>query len=235
MRGSILFFPIGCAGLFLSSSLAVRAEASTIEATPIGSSSNNSNEVGYRYTEDQYRRKTWDVFGVLLMMINSECGPGGAVHLPDCRLLHGCNAGRSADCDTLCGKKNDPHKSSYGGFCDSGSSSSSSSSYAADGSSVDAYSGETNPGSFVTGGSRSAAFRFWMVAVAASVGTALAAIHVGQRRGRHGGGDNGGARGSVGRRVAAVAALADGVLGGGRHGVGGMELAGTRGTDSSLV
>lgn len=72
-------------------------------------------------------------------------------------------------------------------------------------------------------------FQFWMVAAAASVGMALVAVHLGQRKERHteeelmederydGNGDDASAganvKGSVGRRMAAVSAFADGVIG----------------------
>lgn len=153
------------------------------------------------------------------MMIHSECGPQGEVHLPDCGLLHKCKNRNYDDCAKLCEKTDSHHHSHYSKFCDTdtyfGDSESASVSSA---SSVDAYNGNAAPDGFTNGGAYAATSQFWMVAVAASVGMALVAIHMGQRRERPQADDQSlmGAevRGSVGRRVAGVSALMDGVLGG---------------------
>ena len=147
-------------------------------------------------------------------MIHSECGPHGEVHLPDCKLLQTCRAGKSTDCNKLCSKKSDPGKSKYGKFCDGGDGSSSSSS-ASSASSSDAYNENTSPGQVVADGTYAVEFGFWMVAVGLSIGMALVAIHMGQRREIRTARDEAGPgefRGSVSRRVAVVSDLMDSVL-----------------------
>jgi hypothetical protein len=150
-------------------------------------------------------------------VIHAECGPHGEVHLPDCGLLQKCKNKNYDDCAKLCEKTDSHHKSHYSKFCDTDS-------YFGEGdsvssaSSVDAYNGNSTPDGVVNGAGFAATFQYWMVAVAASVGMALVAIHIGQRRERRVSADDQSlmgaeVRGSVGRRVAGVSALMEGVLG----------------------
>jgi len=211
-------FHIACASLFLAGVVvsAITEETMTTTST-IEASTVDNNELNYIDIESQSRRKNWDVLGVLLMMVNSECGPGGDVHIPDCHLLHSCKAGNSADCTKLCNKKSDHGKSKYSKFCSGDGSGSSSSSNT----SVDSYVDNSTPGNVVSDGRQSAKFGFWMIAVAGSVGMALVAVHIGQRKDPFGNRDDddntslagGEVRGSVGRRVGVVSDLFNGVLG----------------------
>ena len=157
-----------------------------------------------------------------------DCGPLGSmkVHIPDHGKCNECMGGNTYSCNTLCSMKSQSHKSQYSTFCDSDSTSTTTSS--AESSDVNSYTDNTAPGSVTTEGNYSKGFQFWMVATAASVGLALVAIHLGQRKEREtdpypdGGDDNeslsssysGGAnaRGSVGLRLAAVSAFADGMM-----------------------
>jgi len=215
-------FRLACAGLFLAGDVVLAAAetaptTSTFEAASAenhrGINHHHHHELRYVDIDTQSRRKDWDVFGVLLMMIHSECGPHGEVHLPDCKLLQTCRAGTSADCATLCGKKSDPGKSKYRKFCSGDGSSSSSSSSAA--TSADAYNENTSPGQVVADGSYSVGFQSWMLAVALSIGIAAVAVRLGQRseirRSREGHAP-GGIRGSVNHRVGVVSDLMDSVL-----------------------
>jgi len=182
--------------------------------------------------ENQQRRQTWDVFGFLLMMVNSQCGPGSRVHLPDGALCHRCTSGNPGDsCETLCAMKSNSHKSHYSQFCESSDSSttttssseSSTNSASSSTNSVDAYVDNSTPGNVTMEGNYAKGFQFWMVAAAASVGMALVAVHLGQRKEQQTEDelmedeeeqyDNGDVKGSVGRRMAAVSAFADGVIG----------------------
>lgn len=200
--------------------------------------------MSYIDIESQSRRKNWDVFGVLLMMIHSDCGPHGEVHLPDCHLLQTCRAGTSGDCVKLCEKASDPRKSKYSKFCDNydsdGSTSSSSSANSASG--ADAYSENSSPDAVAGSGSYSVEFRFWMAAVALSVGMALVAIHMGQKREIRLAGDDenetapGEIRGSIRHRVGVVSDIMDSVLSdrvGTRVEMSGYKL--DTGADSAIV
>jgi hypothetical protein len=157
-----------------------------------------------------------------------ECGPLN-VHIPDHGKCNECMGGNTGSCNTLCSMKSQARKSHYSKFCgsDSTTSTTSESSYNGESSSVDAYTDNSAPGSVTTEGNYSKGFQFWMVATAASVGLALVAIHLGQRKERetdpypdgddneslsssYSGGAN--ARGSVGLRLAAVSAFADGMM-----------------------
>jgi len=194
-----------------------KAASSTIEAITTDEQKIDYSDLHIVDRDVQSRRKDWDIFGVLLMMINSDCGPHGRVHVPDCRKLKSCESSylySSDDCTDLCNMASQDRKSHYANlhFCKSESSSSSSSSAATG---VDAYNDNSAPGSFVSDGNYAAGFEFWMAAVVASVAMAMVAVHIGQRREyRTPEDESRGApvRGSVGRRVAAVAGLMNGVL-----------------------
>lgn len=123
--------------------------------------------------------------------------------------------GDSAACQHLCDKKDgllEKHHS-YGQFCNYSSSSTANTNAA----NTDVYNGNSTPEGVVAGGNYAMGFQFWMVAVAVSVGMALVAVHMGQRREDLEDEDKSllGAevRGSVGRRVGVVSGLMDGVLG----------------------
>lgn len=225
MRG---LFLLACAGLFVAGDcLSVSGSAGTRESGITSTIDIDTNhELHYVDIESQSRRKNWDVFGLMLMMIHSDCGPGGKVHLPDCPLLQHCQAGKSSDCSKLCNMKTHHGKSGYKEFCSdssSGSSGSSSSSSSSSASSADAYNGNSTPEGVVSSGNLSVGFEAWMVAVAASVGLAIAAIRMGQRRERADetlplSGQGGQVRGSVGRRVGVVSDLLNSVLAKGDNG-----------------
>lgn len=126
-------------------------------------------------------------------------------------------------CQKLCDKRNHPGKNSYKKYCNytpsSSTTTASSTSYEVNSASGnDVYNGNSTPQGVVFDGNLSAGFQFWMVAAAISVGMALVAVHIGQRREDLEDEDKSllGAevRGSVGRRVGAVSGLMDGVLGG---------------------
>ena len=170
-----------------------------------------------------------------------DCGPLGSmkVHIPDHGKCNECMGGNTNSCNTLCSMKSQSHKSHYSNFCESESTTTTTSS--AESSDVNSYTDNTAPGSVTTEGNYSKGFQFWMVATAASVGLALVAIHLGQRKERDtdpypDGGDNdneslsssysGGAnaRGSVGLRLAAVSAFADGMMPGTTHTTKQVEL-----------
>jgi len=172
--------------------------------------------------ENQQRRQTWDVFGFLMMMVNSQCGPK-EVHLPDRHLCTRCSSNHYEDCEELCSMQSESHKSHYVNFCTATTETTTSeSAYSGADSSVDAYADSSTPGNVTMDGNYSMGFQFWMVAAAASVGMALVAVHVGQRKERDTGeimeddddAMSGGAnvKGAVGRRMAAVSAFADGVI-----------------------
>mmetsp|Transcript_8610 Transcript_8610/g.21159 ORF Transcript_8610/g.21159 Transcript_8610/m.21159 type:complete len:237 (-) Transcript_8610:2177-2887(-) len=201
------------AGLLLAGNVSASTETTaTIEAQTID---NKPSFQELRFDRDvQSRRKEWDIFGVLLMMVHHDCGPGGRVGLLECHLLEMCDGGFMGACDELCAKADHPGPHDYSVFCGM-SSSSSSQSDAVAGYSADEYNGNSTPGSFVGSGSYSAAFNGWMVAVVISVAMALVAVHIGQRREEieqeMARGVN--VRGSVGRRAQVVSGLMDGVLG----------------------
>ena len=94
---------------------------------------------------------------------------------------------------------------------------------------ADGYNVTSTPEGVVGGGNYAMEFQFWMVAVAVSVGMAIAAVHIGQRREDLDNEDKSllGAevRGSVGRRVGVVSGLMDGVLGEKKTGPKQVELA----------
>ncbi len=157
---------------------------------------------------------------LLLAVINNQCGPGGRVGPLECPALMRCENESNPDCSAcndLCKKKDSPRPGhhDYSVFCNVCDSSGNA--VASSSSQVDSYNGNSTPGSFVGSGSYSTAFSAWMVAVAISVGMALVAVHIGQRREDVVGEDRSllGAevRGSVGRRAAVVSGLMDGVLG----------------------
>jgi len=180
-----------------------------------------NNEFTALDVDDQQRRKTWDVFGFLLMMVgNGDCGPHGKVHLLDCPLLDKCEKGSNDDCAKLCSMKSHHGKSHYSNFCSSSGSDSSSSSSTSS-AQADAYNGNATPGSISMGERLVDGFQYWMLAAAFSVFVAGFAIRLGQRtedRSQLLEDDHDGASiaGSVGRRMASVSALADGVMVG-RH------------------
>lgn len=217
-------FLLACIGLFLAgdfvSATTERTMTSTIKAKTINN--DIDNELHYVDIDSQSRRKDWDLFGVMLMMIHAECGgPNAEVQLPDCHLLQSCKAGTSTDCTKLCNKRNDHGKSKYKKFCSSSDSSSSSSSE------NNNYSENSSPESVVTDENMSVGFDFWMVAVAGSVGIALFAIRMGQRTELVQTSFDGEImqpgsemRGSVGRRKGAVSDIMDSVLGGDSGGGG---------------
>jgi hypothetical protein len=201
-------FLLLCAGLFLGASASGDATFTALDM------------------QHQQRRKTLDIFGFLMMMVgDSECGPAGEVHHgPDCHLLKSCKYdGVTSDCAKLCSMAHMPLKKKYNKFCSMSSSSNSVNAAEYDEATVDAYQGNSSPESVVSDGNYAMGFQFWMVAVAASVGMALVAIHMGQRKERLSEGmedeDAPGATvaGSVGRRMHAVTALADGMMGGGKQ------------------
>lgn len=218
MRSLILLVS---AGLFFAGDfVSAITETETTSSISTSTIESTTKELHYVDRDVQSRRKNWDGFSILLMMINSECGPHGEVHLPDCGLLHKCKNRNYDDCAKLCEKTDSHHHSHYSEFCDTDTyfGDSSSSVSASSTSSVDAYNGSSTPAGFTNDGAYAATFQFWMVAVAASVGMALVAVHMGQRRERPQANDQllmgAEVHGSVGRRVAGVSALMDGVLGG---------------------
>ena len=82
-------------------------------------------------------------------------------------------------------------------------------------SNVDSYEGNGTPGNLATDGKFSSGFQLWMVATAISVGMALTAIYIGQQKNRAVDDSPVGKNvtGSVNRRLSAVSAFADGVMG----------------------
>jgi len=175
-------------------------------------------ELHYVDRDIQSRRKEWDIFSTLLMMLDpSECLEN-KIHGPiECHEYKQCMFfDKYSDCDKLCNKKSQPGKSHFSQFCNMSASASSTASASAN-SNVDSYNGGTTPGGFISDGSYSVGFQFWMVAVAMSIGMAIAAVHIGQRREDLNNEDKSllGAevRGSVGRRAVVVSGLMDGVLG----------------------
>ncbi len=135
------------------------------------------------------------------------------IHGPiDCHEYKRCMNGHYNDCDKLCEKSSHHDKSHYSEFCNMSASTSVPSAIANAASSSDPYSGQT-PGGFIGGGNYSIGVQFWMVAASLSVGMALVAVHVGQRREANERSLLGAeVRGSVGRRVGGVSGLMDGVL-----------------------
>jgi len=207
-------FILAIVGLFVAGDIFVSAETTT--RTLMESQDIEFQELHYVDMDVQSRRKDWDVFGLMLMMVNNQCGPGGTVGILECPLLTRCENGDCSACQKLCAMTDRPHPGhDYSGFCNicdsSGNVVTSSSSQ------VDSYNGNSTPESFVGSGSYSTAFSAWMVGVALSIGMALVAVHIGQRREDAVGEDRSllGAevRGSVGRRAAVVSGLMDGVLG----------------------
>mmetsp|Transcript_5955 Transcript_5955/g.10789 ORF Transcript_5955/g.10789 Transcript_5955/m.10789 type:complete len:290 (+) Transcript_5955:143-1012(+) len=183
----------------------------------------NSNDMENYSTMDmrehQRRKLTWDFWGFLMMMVNSDCGPGSGIRIGDHHLCHQCTGSFSNEqaCQTLCEMSTyDHHKASYFRFCDESASTSdssgSSSAYVAnanDGSGV--YGGNTSPGGIGSGGSYSKSFPWWMFATAAAVLMAMVAIHMGQRK-DHDRAQRSNMTGAVGKRYHAVEAFVQGFM-----------------------
>ena len=154
------------------------------------------------------------------MVGNSDCGPNGKVHILDCHMFEKCESGHNSECEKLCAMSSQHHKSHYSEFCNTGSTSSSSSESAVQSSEVNTYQDNVTPGNVSMDGNYAMGFQFWMVAAAASVGMALVAVHIGQRKDQRSEiledeeSPGPSMAGSVGRRMVAVAGLADGVYGG---------------------
>jgi len=214
------FLLVCCASLFV---FGVAAEATTtttaIDATTAIEieNSNTDSDTTIIDMDRQRRRKTWDVVSLLLMMVgHGDC----TVHLLDCHMFDKCEEGHTSECEKLCAMSSQHHKSHYSEFCDTGSTSSSSSASAVQSTEVDAYQENATPGNVSMDANYAAGFQLWMVAAAASVGMALVAVHMGQRKDRRSvileDEENPGPSmtGSVGRRMVAVGGLADGVCGG---------------------
>eukprot|EP00536_Pseudo-nitzschia_multiseries_P011857 jgi/Psemu1/326619/estExt_fgenesh1_pg.C_4280003 len=205
-----------CASLFASAT----AVEPAIDARSALRKNSANNEFTAINIADQQRRKTWDVFGLLLMMVgNGDCGPHGKVHLLDCPLLDRCEKGNNDDCEKLCSMRSHHGKSRYANFCSSSGDSDGDSSSSSSSATADAYQDNATPGSITMGERLAEGFQFWMVAAAFSVGVALVAVHIGQRREERSElledyDDGASMAGSVGRRMAAVSALADGVMAG---------------------
>lgn len=210
-----LSFLLACASLFVSAV----AGTTTIDATTAieNSNSNINTELPMIDMEHQQRRKTWDVFGLLLMMVgNGDCGPHGAVHLLDCHTYEKCQSGQNDQCEKLCDMSSHHGKSHYSAFCTT------STSQASEANTADSYQDSATPGSVSMDGNYSMGFQFWMVAAAASVGLALVAVHMGQRKNdqqreellEDEESQGASMTGSVGRRMVAVSALADGYMAG---------------------
>jgi hypothetical protein len=145
-------------------------------------------------------------------VINSECGPHGEVHLPDCPTLQTCKSGVSADCTKLCNKSGDHGKSRYSKFCDydgSGSNSNAANS--------NSYNDSSNTGGFATGEQYSVEWDYWMIPFGVAVGMVLVAVHIGQRREAVPSADDQSllgseVRGAVSRRVGVVSDIMNSVL-----------------------
>jgi len=222
-RQMVLSIVLVCSLLFISSSSSSSSSSLVFVSAEEETLSLRTVPGDERYQ----RRKTWDAFGFLMMMVggNGGCGPLDDIRIGDHKLCNECtHHANSGSCNTLCSmSSSNSRKTHYSKFCDSTTSTSSSES-----NSVDAYNDNSAPGSVTTEGNYSKGFQFWMVATAASVGLALVAIHLGQRKERetdlypdgdddneslsssYSGGAN--ARGSVGLRLAAVSAFADGMM-----------------------
>lgn len=138
------------------------------------------------------------------------------IHGPiECHEYKQCMNGHYNDCDKLCEKSSHHDKSHYSQFCNMATSAPTTTNVAA-ATSAEVYGGNQTPGGFIGDGAYSIGTQFWLVAAALSVGMALVAVHMGQRREAILRDDRSliGAevRGSVGRRVGVVSGLMDGVL-----------------------
>jgi len=162
--------------------------------------------------ERHQRRETWDLFGFLMMAVDSQCGITAQVRLGDHPLCRQCNNGYGDSCQSLCDMKDSEHKSHYSRYCEDSEDTTTTQS-----STADSYVGNSETGS-VTTGNYSKGFQFWMVATAAAVGMAIVAVHIGQRKEKQGdeiaddeSSVGASVTGSVGRRFSAISAFADGV------------------------
>merc|ERR1712238_390051 len=177
-------------GLFLSSPIVAEISAGeTFSSTLISAPGDERHQ----------RRETWDLFGFLMMAVDSQCGITAQIHLGDHPLCRQCNNGYGDSCQSLCDMKDNEDTTTT------------------QSSTANSYVGSSETGS-VTTGNYSKGFQFWMVATAAAVGMAIVAIHIGQRKEKQGNAiaddeSSVGASvtGSVGRRFSAISAFADGV------------------------
>jgi len=200
-------------GVFLSSLLllaeisAAETLSSTLPSSYVSRTIVDATSPG---DERHQRRETWDLFGFLMMAVNSKCG------LLDHELCHQCNNGNGSSCQSLCDMSNSDkkRKAHYAEYCNDGEDT------ATQYSTADAYVDNSETGSVTTGDNYSKGFQFWMVATAAAVGMALVAIHLGQRKERENSDEiaddessvGANVTGSVGRRLSAISAFADGVI-----------------------
>merc|ERR1712238_652600 len=182
-------------GLFLSSPIVAEISAGeTFSSTLISAPGDERHQ----------RRETWDLFGFLMMAVDSQCGITAQIHLGDHPLCRQCNNGYGDSCQSLCDMKDNDRKSHYSRYCE-------------DSKDTTTTQSSTETGS-VTTGNYSKGFQFWMVATAAAVGMAIVAIHIGQRKEKQGNeiaddesSVGASVTGSVGRRFSAISAFADGV------------------------
>jgi len=211
-------------GVFLSSSsrLPVVSAEETSSSTLSSSHVSTSAAAPPPGDERYQRRETWDLFGFIMMMVSSDCGPAAKIRIGDHSLCRQCNNGNGSSCQSLCDMSySDDHKSHYSRYCgDSGTETQTQYSYNEDSNNADAYIGNSETGSVATGENYSKGFQLWMVATAAAVGMALVAIHIGQRKERENPDEiaddessvGANVTGSVGRRLSAISAFADGVM-----------------------